>query len=968
MRRQVVLDEFFNNQPERKFIKDLMEYEIAEIKFSEPSDNEFAVKGAYIETGAFSGDKYLEEVWADFDRFADKNGVKGNAYPVKIQKADGFEVEEYAIDIKKDGATITASETEGVRRGVLRFEEMLVQGFGNLEEKNVREKAVIKRRISRGFFAPINRPPKGANELADDVNYYPDPYLNRMMHDGVNSLWVYSDFDSLVESSYITEFGKGREKAIEKLNKLIERTKRYGMEIFMFLIAPMSLFEPAIASKYPGIAQKYPQVHGNSQYGPTAFCVYTEFGAGYLKEASEGLIKSAPGLGGIMSITWGERVTSCGNTWGSPIRGWKSNCPHCGDKSKVDSITRTIQLFKEGMNAVNPKYDFISWTYGLRGASDEQIEEYMQKLPQDAIAMVNFEDDGRVYQLGKKRFAFDYYLCYPGPSRMYKKAAELAKKYNKEMYAKMQICCSHELASVPYIPVPGLIYNKMMGAKETGTTGVMECWFFGSYPCIMSRAVGMLSNDKVYATKQDFLFDLAKSYWSKKDVPHAVSAWEYFEKAYTSYPVNVMFNYYGPMHDGVVWDLQLKPKNFGLPRTWQLMDKTDGDRIGECMFYGHTIDEIIILAEEICFNWSKGCEQLSFTDGWNDAKNEQVNIAKALNILFNSGLNILKFYRHRQNIGYGRADAKTSLDAMREIVLKEIKNSEDMIPLCEADNRLGWHSEAEGYKFHPEKLKARIEKLKILLETEFKEVEERIKKGLVPLTYYIGEEEDVIRAKAGRNGIESAEWNTFCDGEDKGSGKFRIAENGDNIELEIKLDGKNSNDNVWVTFETELMWPQNTYIFMNDGSCELWREGPSHQSVNDERYDEFRKKWKMKNLSENGETHVLGTISKKDIQFVRFPFKLNVHHWSGSRWAHEVPGCGSGYLGKNRCTPGEFGWIDQFNATYTTQQCVKHQSANSYVQQVRACLRFFVFLLLLVSVALNPFNFARAQSNSHLRR
>ena len=911
MRRQVVLDEFFNNQPERRFEKTLKQYEFATIKFAEPdSDNTVSPKAIKLDKGVFSDEINLTPVWFDFSEFLKKNGIDGDEYSVLLVQKDGFEVEEYEITVEKDKTIITASEKEGIRRGVLKLEDMLVQGNGNLELATTHEKAIIKRRISRGFFAPINRPPKGANELRDDTDYYPEPYLNRMMHDGVNALWVYSDFDSLVESSYIPEFGVGREPAIKKLNKLIEKCAKYGMEIFMFLIAPMSLFEPAIANKYPGIAEKYPQVHGNSQYGPTAFCVYTEFGAGYLKEASEGLIKSAPGLGGIMSITWGERVTSCGNTWGSPIKGWSSNCPHCGDKSKVDSITRTVQLFKEGMAEVDPKYDFISWTYGLRGASNEQIEEYMQKLPDEAIAMVNFEDDGRVNQLGKKRFAFDYYLCYPGPSRMYRAAAALAKKYNRTMYAKMQICCSHELASVPYIPVPGLIYDKMMGAKETGTTGVMECWFFGSYPCLMSKTVGMLSGDKEYLNKQDFLFDLAKLYWAKKDVPHAVSAWEYFEKAYTAYPVNVMFNYYGPMHDGIVWDLQLKPKNFGLPRTWQLMDKTDGDRIGECLFYGHTIDEAIILCEEICFNWEKGCEQLSFTGEWNNPDNEQVNVAKALNLLFHSGLNILKFYRHRQNIGYARADYKESLCAMRKIVEDEIKNSEKMIPLCVADTRLGWHSEAEGYKYHPEKLKARIEKLKNLLETEFKEVEERIEKGLIPLTYYYGEEEDVIRAKAGRNGIDSAEWISFSDGEDKGSCNFRIAENGDDIELEILLDGKNSNDNVWVTFETELMYPQNTYIFMNSGTVELWREGPSHQAINDERYDEFKNKWKIKNLSKNGETHLLGTVSKKDIQFVRFPFKLNVHHWSGSRWAHETPGCGTGTLGKNRCTPGEFGWID----------------------------------------------------------
>ena len=31
-----------------------------------------------------------------------------------------------------------------------------------------------------------------------------------------------------------------------------------------------------------------------------------------------------------------------------------------------------------------------------------------------------------------------------------------------------------------------------------------------------------------------------------------------------------------------------------------------------------------------------------------------------------------------------------------------------MIPLCENDNRLGYHSEAEGFKFFPEKLNDRM--------------------------------------------------------------------------------------------------------------------------------------------------------------------------------------------------------------------------------------------------------------------
>lgn len=90
---------------------------------------------------------------------------------------------------------------------------------------------------------------------------------------------------------------------------------------------------------------------------------------------------------------------------------------------------------------------------------------------------------------------------------------------------------------------------------------------------------------------------------------------------------------------------------------------------------------------------------------------------------------------------------------MKELTELEIKNSEKMIPLCENDARLGYHSEGEGYKFFPEKLRDRISQLKELLETEFPEVGERAAKGLSPLEYYDGVEEDpeikVYRMKKG---------------------------------------------------------------------------------------------------------------------------------------------------------------------------------------------------------------------------
>ena len=70
------------------------------------------------------------------------------------------------------------------------------------------------------------------------------------------------------------------------------------------------------------------------------------------------------------------------------------------------------------------------------------------------------------------------------------------------MFAKMQVCCSHEIASVPYIPTPGIIFKKFAAAHALGVTGVMECWYFGNYPSLMSKAAGELAFENDFSDEQ----------------------------------------------------------------------------------------------------------------------------------------------------------------------------------------------------------------------------------------------------------------------------------------------------------------------------------------------------------------------------------------------------------------------------------------------------------------------------------
>ena len=60
----------------------------------------------------------------------------------------------------------------------------------------IRRHPFVKTRISRCFFAPPSHASNEGtvNELASDIDYYPDEYLNRLAHDGINGLWLGASF------------------------------------------------------------------------------------------------------------------------------------------------------------------------------------------------------------------------------------------------------------------------------------------------------------------------------------------------------------------------------------------------------------------------------------------------------------------------------------------------------------------------------------------------------------------------------------------------------------------------------------------------------------------------------------------------------------------------------------------------------------------------------------------------------
>ncbi len=840
-------DPFYYDQPPLLFVDEL------KTPFYRKKPDHFGVRarrayeadahGIYIDECDFSGEDLLETVAFEFARFTKLYEIDGKAYPVQLKRRITGTFEEYTVNVLSDRTEVYANDTEGIRRALVYIMDEINRREGAyLPLGEITKRPVIKSRITRGFFSPTNRPPKNGDELSDDIDYYPDEYLNRLMHDGTNGIWIYTSFKALLSSAYFPEFGEGGEERIKKLRKVVAKCKRYGIKVYVFAIEPMNLS--------PEMAKRHPEVLGADVQGGVAhpFCLMTEVGRAYITEATEKLFRLVPDLGGYMDITEGERVTTCASSTNF------KTCPRCGKMHIGESLAYNVNLIREGIRRAGTGAEFISWTYGHRLWAFDDIREYVRGADDDIMLMQNFDDMGYEEQLGKTRQAVDYWLSYVGPSELFKITAKEANDRGKHMFAKMQVCCSHELATVPYIPTPGLVFEKYKGAYEYKVEGVLQCWYFGNYPSIMSKAAGELSFMSDFSDKRGFLKTLAATYYGESRADNTVLAWEKLEAGYRCYPINILFSYYGPMHDGVVWELPLKPRNNRLPRTWKLQDPPDGDRIEECLRRGHTLDEAITLSDMIVENWTCGLRLLELPED-----DEMYSIVKALELLFKAGSNILKFFKERGRLGMGEGDPSEILARLRKITETQIEYAEAMIPLCEKDVRLGYHSEAEGYKFFPKKLRDTVEKLRRTLDTEYPEVENRIKLGLAPLEFYTGKasgENIVPYAK-----ISSAEELSSAPLTELAGGHgFRVGYDGDSIILELHA---KTSEVCKVLYEFEPLKPEIGVLFASDGKLDLFYEATSHESVFGEKIEKELSCYTLESHPEDGGFRYILKASRK---------------------------------------------------------------------------------------------------------
>jgi hypothetical protein len=667
----------------------------------------------------------LETSYLSLRRVLTAKGIqeKNNAYPISFLKDLSLGQEAYSVKITSAFCILSAADMDGMRRGVYFLEDRIceTQGAGaTVGEWN--RHPFVKHRISRCFFGPTYRPPFFVDELTNDIDYYPEEYLNKLAHEGVNGLWISMYFRDL-PSSIFPKRGVDAERRFQKLRSIVKRCARFGIRIYVYFSEP-KYFGSSDYSIPIEDAKGHPELIGERiayfsvDDTSCSFCTSTQVGKKYFEESITQLFTAVPDLGGIINIMFGEDNGACVSRKLYP--NCTCHCPLCSTRDSGDIFREMAEIMSKAMHQINPSAEFIGWFYapGIRDGSvlSQRLETAVDRWPPECGIMFNFESGGVSNQLGKERNVYDYSLAYLGPSELFRAVAAKSAK----PAAKLQVGCSHEDASVPFIPVPGNLYEKYKIIRELGVYAVMQCWYFGNYPGLMNKAAGELSFEPFPENEDEFLTALARPDW-RKHAPQVACAWKYLAQGYRKFPANIAFAWYGALHHSIAWPLHLFPVDEPISPSWILkhFPEISGDRIGECLIYQHTLPEALTLCCEMRDLWQKGTDILeSLRDEFveDPARIADINLARAILLQMRSTCNLLQFYSYREEMFF---EHKDHLDAMRTLVRDEIQNSRIMIQLCEQDSRLGYHSEAEGYLFFPEKLTARIAYLEQLLREDF---------------------------------------------------------------------------------------------------------------------------------------------------------------------------------------------------------------------------------------------------------
>ena len=586
-------------------------------------------------------------------------------------------------------------------------------------------------RIWRSPYSDFGHACKNDDGLRDETvtadGVYCDDVLAGIAAQGFNGIWVHGLLRHVVRSSLFRQFGRHAATHRRHMGRLIERAARHGIKVYLYCQPPRGVDEEDGAfweehADAAGVPVDFVWDDGEPGAPPgtlRSLCTSTDKVKRFLRESSERLFRDLPDLGGVILITdseypshcWARHPTERAPLIGFPQLETDELCPRCGGRHPAEVISEIVRLVRNGIRAASKKADIIVWDWCWWWHEKRPHPQLVGNMPGDVIVMSGFEQGGRKKIFGKVRPIEEYALSYAGPARHFRHIHDLAGSHGLPTIAKLQIGTSHELGTVPNLPLIGNLYDKVRAMRSLHVEGYVGCWNFGNMTSANTAAFNRFFSAQPLPGRTKALREFAEAYFPGCRSALVADSWDTFAAAMDDYPFHVRFMYSSPTNYSLAYPMHPRQSNqLATGRSW--LDDPRGENLANSL-PGFTLSEIIAGLGRLARTWKRGAQQLERglrpCDG-DIARAERDNAWVCYHI-WRSTWNTYRAWRLRRNW----SDAK--LDSYLPIARNELDHLQSVLPLVARDDRFGWHSDAQAYLFDAAGIRKKIASLRRQLRT-----------------------------------------------------------------------------------------------------------------------------------------------------------------------------------------------------------------------------------------------------------
>jgi hypothetical protein len=532
-------------------------------------------------------------------------------------------------------------------------------------------------RFIYSYFAMFGDP------LADSkLDPFPDGLLARLSAQGVNGIWLHTVLRQLAPGGPdFPEFGDGHEARLANLRKLVQRAKRYGIDVYLYVNEPRAMPKAFFEHR--------PEMAGVEEGEYVAMCTSNPRVRRWVGDSLTYVFREVPDLGGVFTITASENLTNCAS------HNHRRGCPHCAQRTDAEIQAEINTVISDGVHRAAPAAKVIAWDWGWNGHGDAR--NTIALLPNSVWLMSVSEWALPIERGGIKSVVGEYSMSAVGPGPRATQHWDYAKQRGLKTVAKVQLNNTWELSAVPYLPVLDLVAEHCDRLAKADVDGMMLSWSLGGYPSLnLELAQEFAARPAPNASTA--LQAVAERHFGPQAAPLVRQAWTKFSRAFREYPYSGAVLYNAPQQMGPANLLYGQPTRYSAMRVGIPYDDLNGWR------GPYPPQNFAAQFQKVADGWAEGLVDLEAAQSLvpadlRAAAVADLRVAHAAQLHFASVANQTRFIMVRDALLAAQEDANTDSERQKltSILDREIELAKRLFQLASADSRLGYEASNQYY-------------------------------------------------------------------------------------------------------------------------------------------------------------------------------------------------------------------------------------------------------------------------------